>query len=76
MRITKENAINHECIMVTKSFQLGLQVLAVIINNCAYPGRLLKCSSSSSSPRGSKLSVLHKMVKKQLVIQKLRPCCL
>ena len=42
--ITKESAINHECVMVTKSLHLGLHDLPGIINNkyYAYSGRLLK----------------------------------
>ncbi len=43
--------------MVTKSLQLGLQDFTRIMNNYAYSGRLLKRSSSSSSPSGSKFSV-------------------
>ncbi len=38
----KKNAINHECDMVTKSLQLGLQDFTRIMNNYAYSGRLLK----------------------------------
>ncbi len=40
--ITKEKAINHECVMVTKSILLCLQDFTRIINNYAYSGRLLK----------------------------------
>ena len=43
--------------MVTKSLQLGLQDFTRIMNNCAYSGRLLKWSSSSSTPSGSKFSI-------------------
>ena len=43
--------------MVTKSLQLGLQDFTRIMNNYAYSGRLLKWSSSSSSPSGSKFSI-------------------
>ena len=32
----KKNAINHECVMVTKSLQLGLQKFTGIINNCIF----------------------------------------
>ena len=32
-------AINHECVILTMSLQLGLQHFLHIINNYAYPGR-------------------------------------
>ena len=41
--ITKEKAINHECVMVTNCLLLCLyKILPGIINNYAYSGRLLK----------------------------------
>ena len=43
--------------MVTKTLKLGLQNFTGIINNYAYLGRLFKGSSSSSSPRESKLLI-------------------
>ena len=55
--LTIEMAINHECVMVTTSLQLSYKILPGITNNYAYSGRLLKCSSSSSSPKGSQFSI-------------------
>ncbi len=41
IKAVHKNANNHECDMVTKSLQLGLQDFTRI-NNYAYSGRLLK----------------------------------
>ncbi len=40
--ITKEKAINHECVMVTRAYCCVHKISPGIITNYAYPGRLLK----------------------------------